>query len=106
MKLTEDHRQRLMEALHDDPGGQDHPIWAELGVPPQPPISDEEQWLIYRSMYIENADHAAAFVMTKVWDKTLDGRYVKLWHLTDEQREQLRGWTAQQRRLDEPTDVS
>lgn len=106
MKLTDDHRHRLMEALHDDPAGQDHPIWAELGIPPQPPISDEEQWLVYKSCYIEDADEAAALVKVKVWDKTTEGRYVKLWHLTDEQRSQLHDWMAQQRHPEDLRDVS
>lgn len=79
---TMDRRQRLMlDAINDDPGGLDHPIWAELGIDPIPPISAEERWLIDQASLIEDPAAADAFAGIKVWDRDANGNYYKLWTL-------------------------
>jgi hypothetical protein len=75
--MIRDRQRKMMEALHDDPGGLQHPIWAELGIDPIPPISAEEEWLIDEAIRTENWD----LVNTKVWDRDADGNLFKLWTL-------------------------
>jgi hypothetical protein len=81
MKFTERQRHLWVEAINDDPGGLTHPIWAELGIPPQPPVSAEERWLIDEAIRTGNDELAS----TKVWDQDTNGNWVKLWTLTPAQ---------------------
>jgi hypothetical protein len=74
-RITPRQQRLILDAVHDDPGGLDHPIWAELGIEPVAPISAEELELI------ENAKRTGdwhAVETTKIWGKNPDGKLVKL----------------------------
>lgn len=82
-RMTPRIRHQLIEGLNDDPGGFTHPIWTELGKPPQPPISVEERALIDEACKISDPTDSQTVAATPVWYKNENGIWGKLWQLRD-----------------------
>lgn len=92
-RFTDEQRERIIAAWQDDPDGWKHPIWTELGLDPQPPVSAEERWLTDRATEMADWD-GEVVVGPKVWDRDSNGNWYKLWTLDDPQlpKPVLRRW--------------